>query len=264
MAQSFRVASYNILANSYVNPEWYTHVNAKVLQWDARKLALTERIAGLDSDVICLQEVEEDAFTLLEISLRAKGYAGIYAKKERGKLDGCATFYRQGVLQFISSEAIYYNDGLQEAPRSGHLALLSSFVGERGVIRVAGTHLRWGSKGKPPVKHVGYRQMRELIDNYIKTDSIAYAWIVCGDLNAHSDSPVVKALVDNGFEDAYKGHQQYTSNPNRRAKRIDYIFHTAGLRAIPAKLKEIDDLTPLPAAEEPSDHLAVVATLEVA
>jgi len=36
------------------------------------------------------------------------------------------------------------------------------------------------------------------------------------------------------------------------------------LRAEPARLMEIDDLTPLPSAEEPSDHLAILATFRKA
>src|SRR6266508_2848668 len=139
MARSFRIASYNVLADSYVKPQWYPNVDPEVLRWDRRKFALAERVARLDT---------------------------------------------------------------------------------------------------------------------------AYAWIVCGDLNAQSDSPVVKELVSSGFVDAYAGREQATCNPNRRAKRIDYIFHTSALRSEPAKLMEIDDLTPLPSADEPSDHLARVAAFE--
>lgn len=264
MAQSFRLVSYNILANSYVKPEWYTHIDSKFLKWDTRRLALVEKIESFDADVICLQEVEEDAYLLLEQSLKAKNYVGVYAKKEHGKPDGCAAFSRSGAaLQLVSSEAIYYSDGLLGAPNSGHLALVSSFECDFGVIRIAGTHLRWDREdlSSPATEHTGYRQIRELIAGHVKTDPAPYAWIVCGDLNAQPDSRVVKELTANGFQDAYKGFEQYTCNPNRTAKRIDYIFHTTGLKAAPARLKDIDDLTPLPSTDEPSDHLAVMATL---
>jgi hypothetical protein len=73
---------------------------------------------------------------------------------------------------------------------------------------------------------------------------------------------VVRELVDSGLVDAYAGREQATCNQNRKAKRMDYIFHTPGLKAEPAKLMEIDDLTPLPSADEPSDHLALVAAIE--
>jgi endonuclease/exonuclease/phosphatase family metal-dependent hydrolase len=142
--------------------------------------------------------------------------------------------------------------------------LIISFECAWGVIRVANTHLRWGQEAKSPEEHIGYRQISELIDERFKPDQAAYAWIVCGDLNAQSGDPVVRELVSNGFADAYKGREQATCNPNRRAKRIDYIFHTPALRAEPARLMEIDDLTPLPSADEPSDHLAIMATFRKA
>ncbi|HZF37849.1 MAG TPA: endonuclease/exonuclease/phosphatase family protein [Blastocatellia bacterium] len=268
MARSFSIASYNVLADSYVNPQWYPNVDPEILRWDRRKFALAEKVARLDADIVCLQEVEADAYALIERSLGAKGYSGIYAKKGRDKPDGCAMFFRQEGLGFAGADTFYYRDGRRGDPDSGHLALIISFECEWGVIKVATTHLRWGQENKPPEDHIGYRQIRELIDERFKSDLTAYAWIVCGDLNAQSGDPVVKELISNGFVDAYAGREQVTCNPNLRAKRIDYIFHTSdhssSLRAEPARLMEIDDLTPLPSADEPSDHLALVATFRKA
>jgi mRNA deadenylase 3'-5' endonuclease subunit Ccr4 len=262
MARSFRIASYNVLADSYVNPRWYPNVDPDVLRWDRRKFALAERVMRLDADIICLQEVETDAYSLIEQSLVAKGYDGVYAKKGCDKPDGCAVFFRPVGLRFVGCETIYYRDSLRGVPDSGHLALIISFECELGIIRVATTHLRWGQEDKPPEEHIGYLQIRELINNHFKPDRTAYAWVVCGDLNVRSENPVVKELISNGFLDAYAGREQATCNPNSKAKRIDYIFHTGGLRAEPVKLMEIDDFTPLPSADEPSDHLAIVAAFE--
>src|SRR5262245_9548555 len=149
MTRLFRIASYNVLADSYVRPRWYPNVDPEVLRWDRRKFALVERVARLDADVVCLQEVEADAYSLLELSLGAKGYKGVYARKGRDKPDGCAMFFRKGGLSFVSSETIYYRDGGRGAPDSGHLALIISFECESGIIRVATTHLRWGQEDKP-------------------------------------------------------------------------------------------------------------------
>ena len=262
MGRSFSITSYNVLADSYVKPQWYPNVDPEVLRWDRRKFALAERVARLDADIVCLQEVEADAYALLERSLVANGYSGVYAKKRRDKPDGCAMFFREEWLRFASADMLYYRDGRRGVPDSGHLALIISFECEWGVIRVAATHLRWGQENKSPEDHIGYRQIRELIDERFKPDQTAYAWIVCGDLNAQSGDPVVRELVSNGFLDAYAGREQATCNPNRKAKRIDYIFHTSGLIAEPARLMEIDDHTPLPSADEPSDHLAIMAAFE--
>lgn len=260
MALLFSIASYNALADSYVKPQWYPNVDPEILRWDRRKFALAERIARLDADIVCLQEVEADAYALLERGLGAKGYSGVYAKKGRDKPDGCATFFRQEALRLAGAETFYYRDGRNGAPDSGHLALIISFEREPGLIRVANTHLKWGQDNKPPEEHIGYRQIKELIDQRVNPDQTAYVWIVCGDLNAESGDPAVRELLGNGFVDAYAGHEQATCNPNVRAKRIDYIFHTPNLIAAPAKLMEIDDFTPLPSADEPSDHLPIMAT----
>jgi mRNA deadenylase 3'-5' endonuclease subunit Ccr4 len=94
MVRSFSIASYNVLADSYVKPQWYPNVDPEVLRWDRRKFALADRVARLDSDIICLQEVEPDAYALIAQRLGAKGYEGIYSKKGSDKPDGCAMFFR--------------------------------------------------------------------------------------------------------------------------------------------------------------------------
>ncbi|HEX5082581.1 MAG TPA: endonuclease/exonuclease/phosphatase family protein [Blastocatellia bacterium] len=270
MALSLSIASYNILADSYVMPKWYPNVDPEVLRWDRRKFSLAERAARLDADIICLQEVEADAYALLEGNLAANGYSGVYAKKGAGKPDGCAMFFRQARLRFAGADTLYYCDGRLDVPDSGHLALIVNFECEWGVVKVATTHLKWGQDNKAPEQHIGYREIRELIDERFKPDQTAHAqtaqteWIICGDLNAQSGDPVVRELLDAGFVDAYAGREQATCNPNGRAKRIDYIFHTPGLSAEPARLMEIDDLTPLPSADEPSDHLPIMAAFRKA
>ena len=69
MKRPFQVLSYNILANSYINPKWYPNVNPDLLEWEKRKVALLNKIEGFGSDIICLQEVEHDAYTLFELGL---------------------------------------------------------------------------------------------------------------------------------------------------------------------------------------------------
>lgn len=126
MACTFHIVSYNILANSYINPQWYSHTDPEIIRWDRRSVALCRRIEGLGADMICLQEVEEDAYALFEYNLRKKGYSGTYARKGSHKPDGCATFFRQEKLELQSTKAVYYHDG-EGALNSGHLALVSSF-----------------------------------------------------------------------------------------------------------------------------------------
>jgi CCR4-NOT transcription complex subunit 6 len=86
MARSFRIASYNVLAKSDAKPLWYPNVDPAVLRWSNRKHDLAKRVERFDTDIICLQEVEPDAYGLLKWTLHAKGYDGIYAKSGNGVL----------------------------------------------------------------------------------------------------------------------------------------------------------------------------------
>ena len=87
------------------------------------------------------------------------------------------------------------------------------------------------------------------------------SWVVCGDMNVEPDT-VVRLVLGRGFDCAYRGvANAFTCNTNRRAKKIDYIFFTAGLSAVPSPLPATGDDTPLPSDQEPSDHLPLRAEL---
>ena len=62
---------------------------------------------------------------------------------------------------------------------------------------------------------------------------------------AHADRPHIRSAVANG-----------------RAKLIDYVFHTAGLRARALDPPAVTDDTKLPSPDQPSDHLALVAEFD--
>ena len=258
MSHKIKVASYNVLANSYIKLEWYTRSNPEVLQWENRKNLLTKKITEINADIICLQEVETDAFEVLENSLK-KSYSGVYYKKGYDKPDGCATFFRKDKLSLKNEHAVYYSDEAKGKINSGHLALVLDFEFDVGMLRVANTHLKWDNKNKG--RHLGYKQITELIDSHIKKDSHSYGWVMCGDFNAQPNSFVIKEVLKNNFEDAYANKEQPTCNPNGRAKRIDFIFHSTQIVSSPTKLPTIEDTTPLPSEVEPSDHLAIMAEL---
>lgn len=67
------LCTYNILADGYINPAWYTGVPAALLQPAPRRAALLRRVTGLDADVLCLQEVEAPVFQALLAELGPRG-----------------------------------------------------------------------------------------------------------------------------------------------------------------------------------------------
>jgi endonuclease/exonuclease/phosphatase (EEP) superfamily protein YafD len=127
-------------------------------------------------------------------------------------------------------------------------------------LAVVDTHLKWDAPGTPLGAQRGYRQIRELLDARATFVPRCPSWIIVGDFNDTADSPVVRSVRSAGFVDAYQDQAMaFTCNPNGRAKRIDYLFHTPDLCSQVIRLPRIDDHTPLPFREEPSDHLAVMA-----
>ena len=246
----FRVATYNVLATAYIRARFYAHCDPAHLAAGWRVPALARHCAALDADLIGLQEVEREVYAALDDALSPFGYAGSYAPKGGSKPDGCATFWRRALFTLRRSECVAYADG------SDHVALLTLFEQAGRAIGLANTHLKWA----PPGETHDLDQIRELLGALSSPDWAGADWIICGDFNAKPESPVLAALEAAGYRPSHAGEGQgYTANPNGAAKTIDYLCHRAGLRSSALPLLRIDDRTPLPSAEQPSDHLAVIA-----
>ncbi|MBN8232733.1 endonuclease/exonuclease/phosphatase family protein [Corallococcus macrosporus] len=258
MTVDLRVASYNILADAYVKPEWFPHTPAHLLRPRSRHALLACRILELDADIVCLQEVEPDSFAALQEALTPRGYTGVMAQKQQGRPDGCAVFHR--LERSTGHRVHHFSDRLEDGRISGHLALVVDFDigGER--LRVACTHLRWDRPDRPVEQHQGMQQATELIHELIRKDPNA-SWVVCGDFNARPGEPLVRAFEAAGLLDAYAGQHQPTCNANGEPKAIDFLFHSSALRALPDRLTTLDARTPMPSEQEPSDHLPIAARL---
>ncbi len=264
MTLSFRLTSYNVLAAAYATRKLYPSVDAELMRWSRRAPAIVARVVALVPDVACLQEVESAAWPGLEGAFAAAGWRGVFAAKGAGRPDGCALLWREEVLRFAAREVLHYDDGEAGAEASGHVALVVAFETSAGLLRIAGTHLRWQAATTRTESHIGFRQARELVDHCAAMTPAAFATVVCGDFNAPPESDIAALLRERGYVDAYAAASQPTCNPHRRAARIDYIFCGVDLRATPEPIPAIDGDTPLPSATEPSDHLPITARLTAA
>jgi mRNA deadenylase 3'-5' endonuclease subunit Ccr4 len=254
------VISYNILADSYIRPSHYPGVPAPVLAAEHRLPLLVRRMREHAADVMCLQEVEPHAFDLIKTELASLGYASHFAQK-RSKPEGCATLVRQEAPT-IGMHTLYFRDNRGNEKESGHVALLLIVRGPYGKIGIANTHFKWDPPGTPLAEQRGLRQASELLAYLGSVESPDTPWIVCGDFNVVSDSSLVTLFKNTGFVDAYREREKmYTCAPNGQAKRIDYIFHSGSLSSRPMDLPAITDNTSLPSAREPSDHVAIGASL---
>lgn len=222
--------------------------------------ALVQHVTDLATDVICLQEVETSTFAALKSRLSSLEYAAQYVRKTEGRPDGCATFYRRHAFELIGTRIVEYLDGSQEQANSGHIALLVVLRAAGRIVGIANTHLTWDPPDTASIAKLGYRQALQLLSECQNTVPSCDGWLVCGDLNATPDSEIVAALQHAGFQYAHAGlPHTYTCKANAEVKMIDYLFYSPKFCAEPQGVVQISDQTVLPSAEQPSDHLPIVA-----
>lgn len=262
MTSAVRITSYNVLADAYASRSLYPSIPTSLIAWEQRQSALIKRLNALDSDIVCLQEVQATHWPNLEQRCASIGLHGVFAQKGQSRVDGCALLFKTANVRLISSTALYFADGAAatDAP-SGHLALCGHFATSLGPLLVANTHLRWQKPCADAESHIGYRQTRQLIACCTTPALLAMPSVVCGDFNVTADHALVRLFISHGFQDAYAADPQPTCAPNQRHARIDFIFASRTLAANSERLPVMHDGTTLPNASEPSDHLPITARL---
>lgn len=260
---SFVVCSYNILANAYIEPRFFPHVALEHLQPEWRLGALADAIERQAAQILCLQEVEDESFALLDRRLAKLGYAGEYLRKAGDRRDGCATFFDRSLFTLRDVRRLTYDDATADRAATGNVALLLQLAHGARTIGIANTHLKWQAPTTPPEQRLGLRQARQLVSEIAVTAGANDAWIACGDFNAASQTPTLEVFHAAGFVDPYAAHSEaFTCNSNEVTKRIDYLLHRGALTATPHAVPPIHATTPLPSLEHPSDHLAISATFQ--
>jgi endonuclease/exonuclease/phosphatase family metal-dependent hydrolase len=225
------IASWNVLASDYVKPEYFPLSPPETLEAARRHPGILERLRACPAEIICLQEVDAGLLAQLD----GQGFTVCKAQK-RGKPDWIVTLVRGPVQSCTTRE---YTDG------TGHIALTVEAHG----VRVTNTHLKWDGTGDMAA--------REVVELLPPPEG---HWVLCGDLNAEPHTQALKTLLGAGLCDAYASLPfAYTSNANKKKKRIDFLIHSPSLRATPSPIRLVEDETPLPAHDEPSDHIMVSA-----
>ena len=260
---SFSVASYNVLASAYIQRAWYRRTPALVLNPAWRVPALVQNISRLNADVLCLQEVEPVTFVALRSYLGERGYGGEYARKLAGRPEGLALFYRRTCFDWVSAKVISYADGAAGAAASGYVAQLILLRQAKKILGVINTHLTWDPPNTAREAQRGLRQLQQCLAEYQSRNAEAHGWIISGDFNVTPESEIVELALRAGMQ--YPHHHLadvYTCNIGSRARLLDYLFYSAGLSAEASVLSRIDDQTILPSAEEPSDHVPIMARFD--
>lgn len=246
-ARGFTAATYNILADAYVRPDRYPFSPAAALAPGPRRALLLARVAALDVDVLCLQEVEQAAHAAIADRL-GDAWLGLHAPRRR-RPDGASLFVRRARFTVEDHETLHYTAAGSDA----QLALIARLGDGERSVRVACTHLQWCRDDTPAEEHTGRAQLLELIDHLAAETSTL---LIAGDLNATSQSPVLRAAGERGLAlSAAKQRPWDTCNANKRPRKLDYLLYRGRLDPHPDPLPPLRRDTPMPSLTEPSDHL---------
>ncbi|KDO21160.1 hypothetical protein SPRG_12941 [Saprolegnia parasitica CBS 223.65] len=118
---SFRVLSYNVLAEIYATRQMYPYCPMWALNWSFRKQLLKCELQVYNADILCLQEVQADHYkNFFQPMMTDLGYEGLYLQKTResmglaGKVDGCAMFYRKNRFYLKEQYSLEFNEAAND------------------------------------------------------------------------------------------------------------------------------------------------------
>lgn len=209
----FSVVTYNVLAQGLIhkNPELYTQCPGEILDWNYRKHNLLRELVESDAEVICLQEVEEEHYSSwYKPQLAEKGYEGVYQKRTGKYSDGCAMFYKSGVLEPIGLKAVTFQKYCHPLNRD-NVGLVVKFRWKRQfpnhdqatptngdhTFCVATTHLLFN----PKAGEIKLAQVACLLADAhsVASDGAGDQTcpiVVCGDMNSIPVSPLISFLQE--------------------------------------------------------------------
>ena len=215
MAMQVTVASWNVLADSYVGGH-QTYLEPSqhyALHWSHRSELIKDVLTRTYADIVCLQEV--DHFTdLFEPYLLSIGYAVVYVQRPY-RNDGCLIAFRPDTYELVNMEQIQFNDLSQrnekyvtnmydvyEKNNAGLMIKLRCKTDNKynnRIFCVACAHLYW-SPQKEFIKIAQAAYLIQRLEAFSRIDGSKnhFPVIIGGDFNSLPDSPVVK-LVSQGF-----------------------------------------------------------------
>lgn len=187
------VISYNILANNFVKPSFFSHCNPEYLKAKYRAPKVLQEIKNIDADVICLQECDFDLFLeFYKPNFEALGYGVLINIANINKLVTVAILYKKSRLSLVDKYYLDLNEGLDKLHDSfskhkeALFAKLKIIDTDKTII-VANTHLFWN----PEFEYVKYGQISKIV-MYIQKNFSDFPVILGGDLNSLPSSNVMR------------------------------------------------------------------------
>mmetsp|Transcript_36346 Transcript_36346/g.94516 ORF Transcript_36346/g.94516 Transcript_36346/m.94516 type:complete len:410 (-) Transcript_36346:2748-3977(-) len=255
---SFKVVSYNVLADLYATREMYPYCDPCFLAWSFRKRNLLRELLSHQSDILALQEVQMEHYnSFLVPELEKAGYAGVYKQKTReamgqsGMMDGCAIFYRKDRFILREQLGLEFNDLVRkQADRFKQKSAMRRYLKDNvAVVAVMEDMRRPGGSDKcgplicianthvlcktelVDVKMWQVAMLVRELEKFTKTRNIPV--ILCGDLNSQPDSGVYGFLqtgrVDVGRSEAHNHPQSIlTGDDTSHTLPLQSAYSVAG------------------------------------
>ena len=249
--------------------------------WEERQGPLAAVLAGLDADLVCLQEVFADPDTGRDQAEELARATGLHCARARHR-DGKPKSFGTAVLSrwpLVDVETLVLPDA--DGRRSARAAVLARVEGPGGDFTVASLHLTWQYDATVERQ----RQLEAAVVEVARRQGDLgsdHPAVLAGDLNAVPESDEVRRLTGASrpyvdgliFTDAWAaagegpGHTWTRDNPHTAdaqfpRRRVDHVMVSwprpkplgNPLRAWLAGTEAVDGMVP-------SDHYAVVVDLD--
>lgn len=209
---TFRVLTYNCLAEIYTSESLYAHCPDWALSWTYRRHNLLRELFSYDADIMCLQEIQADHYEAhLKPAFVRRGYDGVYKVKSReamgqkGKMDGCATFWKRNMFQLREQFTIDFNTAACMRYFSNPLALnrlmkgnialvtILDFLDGSGSLCVVNIHIYWDPE-QTDVKLFQVNVLMEELEAYLSQIEPYTPLIIGGDFNSTPDSTIYELM----------------------------------------------------------------------
>ncbi|KAH0563970.1 2',5'-phosphodiesterase 12 isoform X1 [Cotesia glomerata] len=255
---SFRVTSYNLLADTYADSEYsravlFPYCPPYALNIDYRKLLIIKELIGYNSDIMCLQEVDKKIYDNDFLpSLSSVNFDGVFNAKGTTS-EGQATLYDTKRFEMLSYKGISMADGIEknlifkktwdkitnenarvrfkDRSTSVLIVTLRSRDNPKEILVVGNTHLYF----HPDADHIRLLQAYFALTSCQATaDEIRQQYpehnvtiMLCGDFNSTPVDGVYEFITKNAIPET---HKDWTSNSEQIVENVS-ISHDLALKS---------------------------------